>query len=165
MRDLWFALNDYAQDHDGELPVRLEELHPDYMDLRGIRCPMWRGKGDALETGYEYIPGQKLDRESNEPILFCKSYHINGHNFLMTWPVIGLDRYCAQFSILTSGYTIIHARTRDLRKYNGPARRRYLAFLKYPYDGSEPTLELVRSLEEEFPDEFAGSRYSIWIDE
>jgi len=152
MRNIWVALYEYAEDHDGELPAKLEQLHPNYIDLTAIRCPMQEKTDDPLQTGYYYIPGQKLDRDSVEPLLFCKNYHINGHgvNFGGTWR-IGVDRYVAQFNILTSDHGLVHPRTRDLRKYNGPARRQYLAFKAYPYDGSKPTLELVQSLKAKFP--------------
>jgi len=153
MRDIWFALYDYAEDHDGELPAELRELHPDYIDLTTVRCPMQKKTDDPLQTGYYYIPGQKLDWDSAEPIFFCKNYHINGHgvNFGGRWR-IGVDRYVAQFNILTTGHGLVHPRTSDLRKYDGPGRRQYLGFKAYPYDGSKPTFELVRSLEDKFPE-------------
>ena len=161
IRRIWIALYKYADDHDGGPPSKLEELHPDYIDLGRIRCPMQKRTGDPLETGYHYITGQKLDWDSAEPLLFCKNYHISGHHvgFHRRWD-IGVDRYYALFNILTSDHGIVHATTRDLRKYNGPKRRWFLAFRAYPYDGSKPTLELVQSLKEKFPE---PPIYGPWI--
>jgi len=152
LQDIYFALHEYAEDHDGNLPAKLEELHPDYIDLTTVRCPMQEKTDDPLETGYYYIPGQKLDWDSAEPLLFCKNYHINGcHVGRDTAWHVWIDRYYPVFTVMTTDCGVIHFTTRDLRKYNGPARRQFLAFKAYPYDGSKPTLELVQSLKGKFP--------------
>jgi len=140
MRKIWLGLQTYAEGHDGDYPERLENLHPTYVDLTTIRCPMSQAAGDTIETGYEYITGLTNDN-SKAPVLFCKRYHINGH---------AGGPYVAQFNVLLNDYSIVHVRDKDLRKYSGPMRRYFLIFGKVPYDGSTPTLELVRSLEDEF---------------
>ena len=150
MRDIYFALHEYAEEHERKYPERLADLHPGYVNLRENTCTMWRAERDSLETGYHYIPGLGLDDDDNEPILFCRRYHLNGH---------GPRMYCAQFGILVNSYDIVHARDYDLRKYNGPMRRYFLLFGRYPYDGSTPTLELVRSLQRKFPERPSGMSF------
>lgn len=150
MMEIYSALYKYSKDHDGKYPAKLEELHPKYIDLTKAKCTMYRGERNSLETGYYYISGLSRDSDERSPILFCKNYHLNGH---------GIGMYCAQFSILVNSYSIIHVTDDDLRKYDGRMRR-YPYFRKFPYDGSKPTLELVRSLEESFPDEILGR---VWM--
>jgi hypothetical protein len=156
MRQIYYALHEYAEEHDRKYPEQLADLHPKYIDLRKARCTMCRARGDSLETGYHYIAGLGLDDDKPEPILFCKRYHLNGH---------GPSTYCAQFEVLLNGDAIVHVRDRDLRKYDGPMRRYFLFFRRYPYDGSKPTLELVRLLEPQFPDELRHSATIYTTDE
>ena len=152
MRRIYSSLHEYAKEHDRKYPEQLADLHPKYVDLREARCTMCRAERDSLETGYHYIPGLGLDDDKREPVLFCKRYHLSGHD---------PGSYSAQFGILLNDYTVVHARDQDLRKYDGPMRRYFLFFRRHPYDGSKPTLELVRSLKPRFLEE---SRQFIWID-
>ena len=139
MKDIWFALQKYSEDHQGKYPLKLEELHPKYIDLTRICCPMYTKDNNLTETGYTYI--QNSDKnDPKAPILYCKRYHLNGH---------GPDTYCAQFNVLTQSVGIEHIRYRDIRKYNGPMRR-YKYFRQFPYDGSIPTLEIVQSMKKQF---------------
>ena len=151
MRAIWSALRKYADEHEGKYPERLEELHPEYIDLTKAKCTMCRARRDSLETGYYYIAGLGPEDNERKPLLFCERYHLNGH---------GPGTYRAQFSILLQGGGIAHVRDADIGKYDGPMRR-YPYFRKFPYDGSRPTLELVRSLEDKFPER---TRPDAWID-
>jgi hypothetical protein len=151
MRVTWTALRQYAADNDGKYPGGLEQLQPQYLNLRKVRCPARRGRGDASETGYHYIAGLGLEDADRTPVLFCQAYHLHGG---------GPRTYCVQFGILLNGSSIVHVRDRDLCKYDGPMRR-YPFFRKYPYDGSTPTLDLVRSLEPRFPEKLEPL---MWID-
>jgi len=140
MEEVWCALHKYAEGHDGNYPARLEDLHPTYIDLTTIRCPMWQAAGDTTETGYEYVAGL-TDHRSKAPVLFCKRYHFNRH---------GRGTSVALFNVLLNDRTVVEVRDKDLRKYDGPMRRYTRIFRGYPYDGSVPTIELVRSLEPRF---------------
>jgi len=150
MHRIWVALQSYAEEHEGKLPVKLEELHPTYRDLTMICCPQSRKGKSPMETGYSYIKSSLKD-DPKEPVLYCKRYHLNGH---------GQGLYCVEFNILTRTGTIVHVHNRELRKYDG-AMRRYLYFRQFPYDGSVPTQKIVQSLKGEYPEEFSRT---CWID-
>ena len=156
MRQLQFALQCYAEDHEGRYPERLEELHPDYADLAKLWCPRFKAGRGALETGYEYIPGATKNDEGNRSILFCKGYHLEGH---------GAGSYEVLFCVLTKAGTVVHVEDNDLRKYTGPMRRYFLFFRRCPYDGSVPQLETVRALERKFPKSFTGGWARVSEDE
>ena len=143
MKEIWSRLQDYAAENDDAYPDRLELLHPHYLDMRKVRCPTYRGPGDSYDTGYHSVPDAGPADAPHKPLLFCKRYHLAGE---------GPKTYRVQFGILLNGGAIIHVRDKDLAKYDGPMRR-YRYFRKFPYDGSQPTLDLVRSLEHRFPDE------------
>ena len=157
MQKIWSALQDYAAENDDAYPDRLELLHPNYLDLRRARCPTYRGPRDSYDTGYQLVPDVAPGDGPRKPLLFCKRYHLNGE---------GPGTYMVQFGILLNGGAIIHVRDDDLGKYDGPMRR-YRHFRKFPYDGSMPTLDLVRSVEHRFPDEIRtrDNWINLWEDE
>ncbi len=62
------ALNSYRRDH-GELPARLEQLLPRYLDTaQRLHCPL-EGKGQAHR--YRYTPGES---SATAPLITCDKH-------------------------------------------------------------------------------------------
>ncbi|RJP16026.1 MAG: hypothetical protein C4520_18580 [Candidatus Abyssobacteria bacterium SURF_5] len=62
LKFIGLALAIFANDHDGELPNDLSELHPYYVsDLMTFVCPARGGEFVDFDTDYVYTPGYSID--------------------------------------------------------------------------------------------------------